>query len=176
MVQALFCKLEILGYKIDDRNLSPLHFKIPQVRFRMYILGIRDKRRKINWPELDVPKMTIKRKTNLPKWFIKNPFNPRLLSKEKKYLLRMWEKFLKSDYLDLRNFEELGFTLSQCIYAIQEIVSCTINWPSTFSVWITNCSGIMHLSWYDNKDTAKWARNNLHKQPVDKLLTRLSVN
>ena len=56
-----------------------------------------------------------------------------------------WEKFLKSDYLDLRNFEELGFTLSQCIYAIQEIVSCTINWPSTFSVWITNCSGIMHL-------------------------------
>ena len=90
-------KLELEGYKIDDQNLSPLHFNIPQVRFRMYILGIRDRRRKINWPELEVPKMTIKRKTNLnhSKWFIKNPSNPRKLSKEKTYILNMWEKFLK---------------------------------------------------------------------------------
>jgi len=79
-----------------------------------------------------------------------------------------WDRFLKSDYLDLRNFEKYGFTLSQSIYAAQEIASATINWPSTYSIWITNCSKITHLTWYDNKDTALWARNDLHqKSPIE---------
>ena len=81
-----------------------------------------------------------------------------------------WNSFLKSEYLDLRNFEEYGFTLSQSLYAAQEIASATINWPSTYSIWITNCENIQHLTWYDNKDTAAWARNDLHLKPPSELI------
>jgi hypothetical protein len=86
-----------------------------------------------------------------------------------------WETIIESDFIDMRNFEERGLTLSQSIYIVQEITSMTINWPSTFSIWITNCSGIQHLTWKDNKDTAKWARNTLHKEPVEKALKLIGV-
>jgi len=81
-----------------------------------------------------------------------------------------WISILQSDYLDLRNFEEYGFTLSQSLYAAQEIASATINWPSTYSIWITNCADITHLTWYNNKDTAAWARNDLHLKPPSELI------
>ena len=81
-----------------------------------------------------------------------------------------WISFLQSDYLDLRYFEEYGFTLSQSLYAAQEIASATINWPSTYSIWITNCADITHLTWYNNKDTAAWARNDLHLKPPSELI------
>ena len=83
--------------------------------------------------------------------------------------------YLNSEFLDLRNFEELGFCLSQSIYIAQELASATINWPSTYTIWISNCAGIEHLTWMDNRDTAPWARNNLHKQPVEELLKRIGV-
>jgi len=86
-----------------------------------------------------------------------------------------WENFLKSDFLDLRNFEELGFSMADSIYIAQELSDATINWPSTYSIWITNCSDIQHLTWLDNKDTAKWARNNIHKKPVKHLLQLLKI-
>ncbi len=86
-----------------------------------------------------------------------------------------WESYLKSDFLDLRNFEKLGFCLSQSIYIAQELASATINWPSTYTIWISNCAGIEHLTWMDNRDTAPWARNSLHKQPVEELLKRIGV-
>ena len=84
-----------------------------------------------------------------------------------------WDKYLKSDYIDLRNFEELGFTLSQSIYIAQEICDASINWPSTYSIWITNCANMIHLTWGGNKDTAQWARNKLHKDNPKKLLSLL---
>ena len=139
-------KLEIEGYKIDDRNISPLHFNIPQVRFRMYILGIRDKRRKINWPEPDVPKMTIKRKTNLPKWFIKNPSNPRVLRKEKKYLLGMWEKFLKSIPKDVKLLSPLWISEFGATYPYKKYTPSKIgptklkNYKGTLGVSLKNKS------------------------------------
>ena len=86
-----------------------------------------------------------------------------------------WPNIIESDFLDLRDFEKHGFTLSQSIYILQEIASMTINWPSTFNIWITNCAGILHLTWRDNKDTAKWARNNFHKQPVERALRLIGV-
>ena len=86
-----------------------------------------------------------------------------------------WPNIIKSEYLDLRDFEKYGFTLSQSIYILQELVSITINWPSTFCIWISNCSGILHLTWRDNKDTAQWARNNLHKEPVQSALKLIGV-
>ncbi len=81
-----------------------------------------------------------------------------------------WPTVIKSEFIDLREFEKLGFTLSQMIYISQEISSMTINWPSTFSIWITNCSNILHLTWGDKKDTSKWSRNNLHTKKVEKAL------
>jgi hypothetical protein len=81
-----------------------------------------------------------------------------------------WDKVIQSDFLDLRTFEEKGLSLSQSIYVLQEITKLTINWPSTFSIWMTHCSGILHLTWRDNKDTAAWARNRLHQKPVERAL------
>ena len=86
-----------------------------------------------------------------------------------------WPKIIESDFLDLREFEKNGFTLSQTIYIIQEITDMTLNWPNTFCIWMTNCTGMLHLTWCDNKDTAKWARNDLHKQPVQNALRLIDV-
>ena len=57
-----------------------------------------------------------------------------------------WEVFLKSKFVDLRNFEELGFSLSQSIYIAQEICDVSINWPSTYTIWISNCENMLHLT------------------------------
>ena len=86
-----------------------------------------------------------------------------------------WENFLKSDFLDLRDFEEINFSMSQMIYIAQELSDVTINWPSTFSIWITNCSNIIHLTWLNNKDTSKWARNSMNKKNVNSLLRKIKV-
>ena len=75
-----------------------------------------------------------------------------------------WENYIKSDFIDLRNFEELNLTLSQMIYISQELSSYTINWPSTFTIWVTNCSHIKHLTFHDFKDTAVWCRDNLNNE------------
>ena len=72
-------------------------------------------------------------------------------------------------------FEKLDFCLSQTLYILQELSSVTLNWPSTFSVWMTNCKNIIHLTWHDNKDTAQWTRNNLHNQPAKNLLNKLGL-
>jgi len=86
-----------------------------------------------------------------------------------------WDRFIKSEFVDLRDFESNGFCLSQMLYICQELSSATINWPSTFSIWITNCSGILHLTWMDNKDTSKWARNQLHRRPIGALLEKIDA-
>lgn len=72
-----------------------------------------------------------------------------------------WSKLLKSDYIDIRNFETLGFSMAQSIYIAQELSDITINWPSTYSIWITNCSDILHLNWHSRRDVAAWARNDI---------------
>ena len=58
----------------------------------------------------------------------------------------------------MRDFEKLGFSLSQLIFILQELSGLSINWPSTMATWITNCDGILHLNWGGDKDTAEWAR------------------
>lgn len=87
-----------------------------------------------------------------------------------------WDKIIKSDFLDLRNFEEKNLSLSQTIYIIQEITKLTINWPSTFNIWMTNCDGMLHLTWGSKKDTANWARNNYHKEDVKVALKKIGLN
>ena len=75
-----------------------------------------------------------------------------------------WDKFIKSEFIDLRNFEELNFSLSQMLYICQELSSYSINWPSTFSIWITNCSEINHITFHDFKDTSNWCKINLNNK------------
>lgn len=77
-----------------------------------------------------------------------------------------WSSFLETEFVDLRNFEELGFSMSQSIYITQEISDLSINWPSTYSIWITNCSDILHLNWHSDRDIAAWARNQMHELPA----------
>lgn len=86
-----------------------------------------------------------------------------------------WEAYLKSEFLDLRNFEASGFCLSQSLYIAQELAVATINWPSTYSIWITNCAEITHLTWMDERDTSPWARNTIHHRPVAELLSRVGA-
>ena len=76
------------------------------------------------------------------KEFIKNIDQQILKGKNYQFILASkkavdWENFLNSEFIDLRNFEELGFCLSEMIYICQELSDYTINWPSTFSMWIT---------------------------------------
>ena len=78
-----------------------------------------------------------------------------------------WDNYLESDYIDLRNFEKLDLSLSQMIYICQELSSYSINWPSTFSIWITNCDLIEHLTFHDFKDTAVWCRKNLNNKNLN---------
>lgn len=86
-----------------------------------------------------------------------------------------WETFLKSDFLDLRNFEALGFCLSQSLFIAQELAVATINWPSTYTIWITNCGDTEHLTWMNDIDTSPWARNSIHHRPVSVLLSKIGA-
>ena len=81
-----------------------------------------------------------------------------------------WDKFIKSEFIDLRNFEELNFSLSQMLYICQELSNYSINWPSTFSIWITNCSKIDHITFHDFKDTSNWCKINLNNKEQNLIL------
>ena len=86
-----------------------------------------------------------------------------------------WEQYLRSDFLDLRSFEQYGFCLSQSLFIAQELAVATINWPSTYTIWISNCADVEHLTWMDHRDTSPWARNSMHERPVSELLSRIGA-
>jgi len=92
--------LNTLEYKIESTQISPLHFNIPQTRNRFYILGIKKNLNKdIRWPVYLTENLHGVKKTNLDDWFEKDPkkiYKIRKLTKEKQYILDMWEDFLKS--------------------------------------------------------------------------------
>ena len=92
-------QLEKAGYYVEEEQISPIQFGIPQTRLRLYILAIKKNGKNdqpmIKWPKLQNNIKDRKPTTNLKKYFIKNPYRPRILSKEKKLLLKYWEDFLK---------------------------------------------------------------------------------
>ena len=94
-----------LEYIIQEEFISPLHFNIPQTRKRFYILGTRLKK-EIRWPIFFTKELNGKKITNLKKWFIKKPHKPRKLTREKKYVVKMWEEFLQS-IPDKKNLESI---------------------------------------------------------------------
>ena len=76
-----------------------------------------------------------------------------------------WDKILESDYLDLRNFEALGLSLSQNIFICQQLSNFTINWPSTFGLWLMMSSKPRHLYWLDDRDVSIAQGENALYQP-----------
>ena len=54
--------------------------------------------------------------------------------------------FLKSKSVDLRNFEELAFHYHNQFILLKKYVMY-LNWPSTYTIWISNCENILHLTW-----------------------------
>jgi hypothetical protein len=84
-----------------------------------------------------------------------------------------WSKIINGPTIDLRDFERRGLTLSQAIYAAQELSDLTLNWPNTFTIWLTNCDKIRHLTWGSYKDTAIWARERVDVGEVDAILTEV---
>ena len=84
-----------------------------------------------------------------------------------------WPKILTSNFLDIRDFERLGFSMSQTIFIMQELGGISINWPNTMTLWMTNCKNILHLNWGGTKDTCEWARVNGFGLKASKILRLL---
>ena len=84
--------LEKEGYEVDAKILSPHRFKIPQIRERLFIVGSRSRSglNKFNWPAENESQ-----KLSIHSILTKNPKNARLLPKEVKECLNVWQEFIK---------------------------------------------------------------------------------
>ena len=86
----------------------------------------------------------------------------------------MATEILKSEYYDLRMFENKDLTLSQMIYLLQEQTVISIGTSSSFSIWFTVIEGIEHLIFNNPRDVAICSKNNNHlKLPKDIIDTLL---
>ena len=79
--------LKSLGYQVDDRCFSPHQFGIPQVRWRMFIIGSRV-------GNLCFPEPRDNSKTNIQKILDENPPEARKLTEQEIKRLEVWQNFL----------------------------------------------------------------------------------
>ena len=82
-------KIAKLNYDIDQKVLSPVDFKIPQTRDRLYIVGKLDGLRDFEWPKKS------KTKPNLKKFLVKSPERNKVLTEKREKVLNVWKQFLK---------------------------------------------------------------------------------
>lgn len=82
-------KLEYLGYKIQNKILSPINFGIPQTRDRFYIIGKLGSLKKFIWPKKQ------NKKINLQDYIINKPLKPKNLTEERVNILEIWNSLLK---------------------------------------------------------------------------------
>lgn len=82
-------KIAKLNYDIDQKILSPIDFKVPQTRDRLYIVGKLDGLKDFKWPK----KSNVK--PDLKKFLIKSPEINKVLTKRKEKVLNFWKLFLK---------------------------------------------------------------------------------
>ena len=82
-------KIAKLNYDIDQKVLSPVDFKIPQTRDRLYIVGKLDGLRDFEWPKKS------KAKPNLKKFLVKSPERNKVLTEKREKVLNVWKQFLK---------------------------------------------------------------------------------
>ena len=81
-------KILKIGYEIDQKILSPIDFKIPQTRDRLYIVAKRGDLKNFKWPKKS------KVKPNLKKFLIKKPSKDKNLTELKSKILGVWKTFL----------------------------------------------------------------------------------
>ena len=90
-------KIAKLNYDIDQKVLSPVDYKIPQTRDRLYIVGKLDGLRDFEWPKKS------KAKPNLKKFLIKSPERNKVLTEKKREsswcLEAIFKKIPKDSYL-----------------------------------------------------------------------------
>ena len=80
--------LKGLGYQVDDRCFSPHQFGIPQVRWRMFIIGSRV-------GDLCFPEPPDNVETNIREILDKNPSEARKLTEQETKCLTAWQNFLE---------------------------------------------------------------------------------
>ena len=80
--------LKDVGYEVDEKHFSPHQFGIPQVRWRMFIVGNRADTPCLPEPPTDV-------ETDLREILYKNPPEARKLTEQETKCLTAWQNFLK---------------------------------------------------------------------------------
>ena len=80
--------LKNVGYQVDDKCFSPHQFGIPQVRWRMFIVGNRSGTPRLPEPPTDV-------QTDLREKLDKNPPEARKLTEQEIKCLTVWQNFLE---------------------------------------------------------------------------------
>lgn len=82
-------KLHDAGYAVDDQNLSPHMFGVPQIRERAFIVGQRRSLNGFSWPKASVPK-----ELSIRDVLDKYPANARKLPRQFVQYLATWQEFL----------------------------------------------------------------------------------
>ena len=83
--------LESLGYTVDYRQFSPHQFGVPQIRERIYMVGILGSLADFEWPETETETNNVSIRTVLDK----NPPDARRLSAQVIRCLEVWQEFLE---------------------------------------------------------------------------------
>jgi len=83
-------RLQAAGYDIDDGNLSPHMFGVPQIRERAFIIGQRGNLNGFKWPE----KSRSKKKLSIRDILDQNPAGARKLPRHFIEYLNAWQDFL----------------------------------------------------------------------------------
>lgn len=81
--------LEELGYCVTEKQFSPHHFGIPQVRERAYIVGRLGSLEGFAWPERETPP------TDITDVLENSPGDAKALSEQTRLCLTVWNRFLE---------------------------------------------------------------------------------
>lgn len=81
--------LEALGYCVTEKQFSPHHFGIPQIRERAYIVGRLGSLDGFDWPEREM------QPTDITDVLLDSPGDAKPLSKQTRLCLEVWNRFLK---------------------------------------------------------------------------------
>ena len=82
-------QIQKLNYEIEQKIISPMDFKIPQTRDRLYIVARQNSLINFEWPE------KVKSLPDLKKFLINNPKNEKKLTENKQKVFNFWKKFFK---------------------------------------------------------------------------------
>ena len=82
--------LEAEGYTVDDRQFSPHQFRVPQIRERFYMVGVRGSLKDFHWPERE----TTAGEVSIHSVLDHMPLDALPLSAQVTRCLEVWQEFL----------------------------------------------------------------------------------